>query len=29
MQLLWIAIAFALFRLAWRAAIKRFSAVGG
>jgi ABC-2 type transport system permease protein len=29
MQLLWILIGFALFRLAWRAAIKRFSAVGG
>jgi ABC-2 type transport system permease protein len=29
MQLLWILVGFALFRLAWRAAIKRFSAVGG
>ncbi len=29
MQLLWIVIGFALFRLAWRTAIKRFSAVGG
>jgi ABC-2 type transport system permease protein len=29
MQLLWILIGLALFRLAWRAAIKRFSAVGG
>jgi ABC-2 type transport system permease protein len=28
-QVLWIAIGFALFKLAWRAAIKRFSAVGG
>jgi ABC-2 type transport system permease protein len=29
MQLLWILIGLALFRLAWRSAIKRFSAVGG
>ena len=29
MQVLWILIGFALFRIAWRAAIKRFSAVGG
>jgi ABC-2 type transport system permease protein len=28
-QLLWIAIGLALFKIAWRAAIKRFSAVGG
>jgi ABC-2 type transport system permease protein len=28
-QLLWILIGLALFKVAWRAAIKRFSAVGG
>jgi ABC-2 type transport system permease protein len=29
MQLFWILVAFGLFKLAWRGAIKRFSAVGG
>jgi ABC-2 type transport system permease protein len=28
-QVLWILLGLALFRIAWRAAIKRFSAVGG
>ena len=28
-QVLWIGIGLLLFRFAWRAAIKRFSAVGG
>ena len=28
-QLLWILVGLALFRLAWRSAIKRYSAVGG
>jgi ABC-2 type transport system permease protein len=28
-QLLWILIGLAIFRLAWRSAIKRYSAVGG
>jgi ABC-type uncharacterized transport system permease subunit len=28
-QLLWILIGFAIFRVAWKHAIKRYSAVGG
>jgi ABC-2 type transport system permease protein len=28
-QLLWILIGFAIFRVAWRFAIRRYSAVGG
>ena len=28
-QLLWILIGLAIFRIAWRSAIKRYSAVGG